>query len=228
MSENKEENKGEDRSGSNGKRKIVPAGKGNRLSGVLFNPKAYQILAHLFNNPDKEFSISEIKDAVDVSRPIISKLVNDLRDLGLVEKRKKGNLYLISLNENSPYYYPLKDILNLDSEPFEKAAEELIEELKDEELLAGIISVYLFGSVARGVPEIDSDIDLLFVHEDEFSEEDKNSIQNFLTSEEKRLKVNFSVTWYEKEELERDESRGIAFVERVKGEGEHLYGEELW
>lgn len=203
-------------------------GGSNRLSGVLFNSKAYQVLVYLFENSEKEHSISEIVEGVDVSRPVISGLVNELRDLGLVNKKKKGNLYLISLNSDSPYYSHLENILDLDAEPLREAAAGLVDALDEEDLLSGILSIYLFGSVARGIPTVDSDIDLLFVEEENFKELDEKEIMNFIAAEENHLKVNFSVTWYKEDELMRDVSRGIAFAKRVKEEGVKLYGEDLW
>lgn len=205
----------------------VSADEGSRLSEVLFNQKAYQILAHLLDSPDGEFSISEIKESVEVSRPVISKVVDSLKDIGVVNKRKKGNLYLISVNVDSTYYKPLQEILQLDSKPLKEAAEELLEGMEEEGLLEDVVSVYLFGSVARGVPRTDSDIDLLFVHDD-LSEENKKSVQNFVSKMEKRLNVSFSITWYGRKELRDQKAHGVALVERVEEEGENLYGEELW
>lgn len=199
-----------------------------KLSEVLFNDKAYRILGHLFDNPEEEFSITEIKENVDVSRPVISDVVDSLKDTGVIDKRKKGNLYLISVNENSAYYQPLDEILQLDSKPLEESAEKLLGELKSEKLLKRIVSVYLFGSVARGVPRTDSDIDLLFVHESGLSEDEKTSIENFTRSLEKKLKVTFSITWYEEGDLKNDRESGVAFAERVGEEGKHFYGDELW
>ena len=203
-------------------------GGSNRLSGVLFNSKAYQVLVYLFENSEKEHSISEIVEGVDVSRPVISGLVNELRDLGLVNKKKNGNLYLISLNSDSPYYSHLENILDLDAEPLREAAAGLVDALDEEDLLSGMLSIYLFGSVARGIPSVDSDIDLLFVEDGELDESDKENVMAFIAGEEDRLKVNFSVTWYDENELKKSLSRGIAFVERVKEEGVKLYGEDLW
>lgn len=203
------------------------SGESRRLSEVLFNRKAYQVIAYLLDNPDKEFSISDIKEGVDVSRPVISDVLNSLKDIGLVDKRKKGNLYLVSVNRDSTYYGPLEEILQLDSRPLEKAASKLIQGLKERELLGEVVSVYLFGSVARGVPRTDSDIDLLFIHDD-ISEEDKRSVQSFATSKEKRLRVQFSITWYGRAKLENDRISEVAFVRRVEKEGKHLYGEKLW
>lgn len=199
-----------------------------RLSEVLFNNKAYQVLAHLFENSDRKLSISEIEEAVDVSRPVISNLINDLRDLGLVSKEKKGNLYLISIISDSPYYEYLEHILDLDAEPLRNAVTKLVGDLEEEGLLSGIASIYLFGSVARGIPKVDSDIDLLFISNSEFDESDKKDICNFVSKQEKNQKVSFSITWYDREELKSGLASGIVFVERVVEEGIKLYGEDIW
>ncbi|MDY6768603.1 MAG: nucleotidyltransferase domain-containing protein, partial [Candidatus Nanohaloarchaea archaeon] len=149
----------------------------NRLTGLLFNHKRYDILAYLLENEDRQLTISDIVEGVekDVSRQHVTNLVNDLRDLGLVEKEKKGNLYLIEVNTDSPYYEPLKDLLEIDAKPLRKAAEEVVEEVLDEfKVEDSIVAAYLFGSVARGAPQIDSDIDILLIYkEDQLSEKER-------------------------------------------------------
>ncbi|MFB6199750.1 MAG: winged helix-turn-helix domain-containing protein [Candidatus Nanohaloarchaea archaeon] len=202
----------------------------NRLTGLLFNHKRYDILAYLLENEDRQLTISDIVDGVeeDVSRQHVTNLVNDLRDLGLVEKEKKGNLYLIEVNTDSPYYEPLKDLLEIDAKPLRKAAEEVVEEvLDDTEYENSIVAAYLFGSVARGAPQIDSDIDILIIHKEDLSEKGQQVITDMFETHGSELKVSFSITWYNQEEWERDVKRESAFTERVQDEWIHLAGEQL-
>lgn len=204
----------------------APSKGKERLSGVLFNHTRYEILWFLLNNPDEQYSIADIQNAVDVSRPIISDFVNELRDIGLVEKKRKGNLYLISVNQDSPYLYALQDLLELDAKPLKESAEEVADELIT---YTGVTSIYLFGSVARGTPRIDSDIDILIVYNDnEFDEDVKRKIDSQVHKKGDEWNLTFSLTYYSEKTFQEDKEAGIALLERIEEEGEHLAGEKLW
>jgi predicted nucleotidyltransferase/biotin operon repressor len=204
-----------------------------RLSALLFNQKRYNVLAYLLNHTDEQLTIGEIVEGVDVSRPHVTNLVNDLRDLGLVEKRKKGNMYLISVNDDSPYYDPLRALLQIDAAPLQDAAEDVVEDVLQEQLDGDlvedrVVAVYLFGSVARGTAGIDSDIDILIIHrEDLLGPDQQEIVRDLFANDGDELRVSFSVTFYTQQDWERDRRRGIAFVERVAAEGIHLHGEQL-
>jgi predicted nucleotidyltransferase/DNA-binding transcriptional ArsR family regulator len=205
-----------------------------RLSGLLFNHKRYSILAYLLTHEDEQLTVGEIIDAVDASRPHVTNFVNDLRDLGLVEKEKKGNMYLITVNEDSPYYEPLYELLRIDAEPLQRAAEEAVDTVLDKHLDRGdriedqVVAVELFGSVARGTPQIDSDIDILIIHkEDTIDAAAQDELRDLFAKHGDELKVSFSLTFYTQDEWERNRRRGVAFPERVAEEGLRLHGEQL-
>ncbi len=196
-----------------------------RLSGLLFNHKRYNILAYLLTYADEQLTIGEIIDDVDVSRPHVTNFVNDLRDLGLVEKQKKGNLYLITVNEDSPYIGPLRTLLAIDAEPLRLAAIDFTDKML-QTYGDSIKAVYLFGSVARGTPRIDSDIDILLIH-DKLPERTTSQIEGMANQYGDKHGVTFSLTWYRLDEWRRDQDHGIAFVERIKQDAEQLAGEDL-
>ncbi|MDY6788948.1 MAG: nucleotidyltransferase domain-containing protein [Candidatus Nanohaloarchaea archaeon] len=203
--------------------------EGDRLSSLLFNRKRYNILAYLLTHGDKEefITISDIADSVDSTRQHITNFVNSLRDLGLVEKRKKGNMYLIEVNRSSPYFGPLKDLLSVDARPLKEVAEDVAEEIMEEHG-EKIVSIYLFGSVARGAPRIDSDIDLLVVYqEDEWEDEERRRIEDDVIKKGNEFKVRIQMLWYSLEEWERGLRRGTAINRRIIEEGICLEGDEL-
>lgn len=203
-----------------------------RLSGLLFNRKRYNILAYLFDRADEQVTIGDIITDVDVSRPYATSLINDLHALGLVEKEKKGNMYLITVNTDSAYYGSLLKLLKIDAEPLQEAAERVVDDVLDLHLVSSsdpvpdhVAAVVLFGSVARGMPRIDSDIDLLIVHDGGVTGDDRDQLRRVFAKYGERLQVSFSLTFYTVTEWERDSQRGIAFVERVTEEGHVLWGE---
>lgn len=189
-----------------------------QLSETLFNKPRYRILNLILEKPEKNYSIKEIKQRTEVSRPIIAEFLEKLEEIGLVERTKKGNMYLTDINKESPYLEPMEKLLKLDTEPLKKEAKNLAEELVK---TGKAESVYLFGSVARGSPGTSSDVDLLVIHKGE-----KNKIQRQIEKKNKETGTNFSATYYTKKELEKDRERGIALIERIKEEGIQLAGEE--
>lgn len=197
----------------------------DRLSSLLFNRKRYNVLAYILANQDEQLTIKEIMEAVDVSRPHVTDLINSFRDLGLVRKEKKGNMYLITVNEDSPYLEPLEELLRIDAEPLRLAAIDFIDRAMQDGGQA-IVAAYLFGSVARGTPRIDSDIDILFIHED-MSEDARQRITDQAQQYGDAHGVSLSVTWYRRDEWERDRDSGVAFVERIQEEAEHIAGDDL-
>ncbi|MDY6789376.1 MAG: nucleotidyltransferase domain-containing protein [Candidatus Nanohaloarchaea archaeon] len=136
-------------------------------------------------------------------------------------------MYFIEVNASSPYCSPLKNILEVDSQPLKEAAEGVADDIM-EEYADGIVSIYLFGSVARGTPRIDSDIDILIVYkENRLGEEERQRIVDSVRRQEDKLKIHIQLLWYSKEEWERDLRRGISINERIVEEGIRLEGEEL-
>jgi len=204
-----------------------------RLSELLFNHKRYNILAYLFDRGDEQVTIGDIIEDVDVSRPYATSLINDLHALGLIEKEKKGNMYLITVNTDSAYYESLSQLLTIDADPLQRAAENAVNQVLDTCLMSTgnpvsdhIAAIALFGSVARGSPRIDSDIDLLFVHnDDQLTDDERDQLRHFFGKYGDQVQVSFSLTFYTEKEWKRDGQRGISFVERVDEEGITLYGE---
>lgn len=201
-------------------------GESPRLSQVLFNENRYAILAFLLNNPDSQYSIAEIQDEVEVSRPVISEFVDQLRDLGLVQKARKGPMYLISINRHSPYYDRLQDLLELDAEPLRESAQHIADELIAN---YNIASIYLYGSAARGTPKTDSDLDLLIIERDDLSDSEKSEAESFIRKQADQWKLTLHPMWMDEEDIEYfGEEMELPMMRDVKEEGIHLAGEELW
>lgn len=196
------------------------------LSEVLFKKGRRKVLELLATNPDKEFTIREISEKTKVSKPTITTLINNLKEVDLVKKRKKGVQYLIKINPSSPYFSKIKEILNLDTEPLKDLAKDAAESLQTE--FPEIKSIYLFGSVAKGRPTLTSDIDLLVLVSEDAPDDIINDLMAHLEGEMPAMELNISLTVYREKELERDERRNIELMRDVKREGELLVGEKIW
>lgn len=126
-----------------------------------------QVLRFLRDRPDQMFTINEIAESVDGSYPAVRDFLRELEDLDLVRIRKKGGSYLVEFNIDSRYFHAVDAIFQVEVDPLFDEADEFVHELMDSDDLEGkTVSVVLFGSVARGTADSNSDIDLLFVVED--------------------------------------------------------------
>jgi len=205
------------------------------LSQIMLKKAPRKILKYLMEHKEEQITITEIEDGTDCARTTITKFINSLRDLGLVKKKRHGMQYLIEVNTDSPYYSPLKRVLEIDTEPLRDLAKKVASELMYN-YSSGIRSIYLFGSVAKGIPTTTSDIDLLVVLKDEkkdstVQEADKRDfkeeLQAYADGVIKDSGVTPSLKFYTEKRLKKDEKRKIKLIENIKEHGELLEGEDV-
>ncbi|MFD1514111.1 nucleotidyltransferase domain-containing protein [Halomarina rubra] len=134
----------------------------------LFKSKATDdVLLFLTRNNTGSFSITELAEAVDYSRPTVTKTVDVLAENDIVVEQRDGTRRLVQINRDrltipdDPYLeIPQSEFHS----PVQTATEALVEKLDD------VLAVVLYGSVARGEADRRSDIDLwVLVREDRMS-----------------------------------------------------------
>jgi len=130
---------------------------------ILGSKFTMRVLKTLLHYRGKVFTIRELARLSDISHPAVSKVTKELEVAGVVKLQPVGKAYQIMLNDES---YILKSMI----EPMFKAEQQTVKELiatikpffKNEK----IISVAIFGSVARSQEGRTSDVDLLIVTKD--------------------------------------------------------------
>ncbi|MEE9614159.1 MAG: nucleotidyltransferase domain-containing protein [Thermodesulfobacteriota bacterium] len=121
--------------------------------GVLLVKTTHQkVLAFFLARPSGFFYGSEVSKKTGVSIGQVSKILNDLRRAGLVEKETKGKTELYRVLTDSAVLRTYKVLTTLIS------IEPLVEGLKKVSRL-----VILYGSCAKGTNVEESDLDLLVV-----------------------------------------------------------------
>jgi len=135
----------------------------NYVSQILGNKVTITALKALMRYKGKVFTVRELARLSGFSHPEISRVVKGLEESSIVKLQPVGRAYQITLNEES---YILKSIL----EPLFVAEQEtinsLISTIKPLFKNKKIVSVAIFGSVARGQERKASDVDLLIIAED--------------------------------------------------------------
>lgn len=114
------------------------------------------ILSLLADTPHSSFGIRDLGRAIDRPHRSISLAVEDLESLGLVTTTTKGGKKLVQINRDR-LTSPDDPILRVPQEEFRDPVRSLQEKILEE--LEDVTGVLLFGSVARGNADRQSDID---------------------------------------------------------------------
>lgn len=125
------------------------------------------ILLFLMRHRDESFSMTDIAEAVDYTRPTITKTVDVLSNNDLVVEERDGSRRVVQINRDR-LSLPDDPYLEIPQSEFHAPVKAATEALLDE--LNGVLAVVLYGSVARGEADRRSDIDLwVLVREDRMS-----------------------------------------------------------
>ncbi|MFA5772468.1 MAG: nucleotidyltransferase domain-containing protein [Thermoplasmata archaeon] len=141
---------------------------------VLGKESVRLALSTLQAYPVRYFTINEL--AREAGVPVMScwRAVKDLEKLGVVAVRRIGKSDAVSLNGDSSILKALTEF----KEPYIAAAEKFAKNAAE---IDGLKFCYLFGSVAKGVHKLGSDIDIALVYDDKFSEKKISSIVSKIT-----------------------------------------------
>lgn len=115
----------------------------------LYHQAPLRIFSFIAGHPEKVFCEREIRDATKTSTGSVNQILKLLLDLDIVEREKKGNLFLYSINSGNlllKYFKIFENILFIHS---------LVEKLKPY-----AYEIVLYGSCARGENTEKSDIDI--------------------------------------------------------------------
>ncbi|MFP4046005.1 MAG: nucleotidyltransferase domain-containing protein [Candidatus Aenigmatarchaeota archaeon] len=129
------------------------------LSETLVRRTALDLLKELIQHPDRELSIRALGKEAEISYVTARNLVSKLLQSGLLKEEKKSNGRFISLNTDSPYYGLIKEMVRMDTRPLVEVAESYAKEVSEK--VEDVEAILLYGSVARGDPDLSSDIDIL-------------------------------------------------------------------
>jgi len=196
----------------------------NSLDYIIKDNFEIRILRFLVLNKSR-FSGREIARKTNISAPQCHKKLKQLANEGLVEYEEIGNSMAYSIN-NGNY---LVEVL---FEPLFKKERHLIRLVAHEfvkKIKAPVLSVILFGSLARGKEKPESDIDWLIIVKDE---ETLNKVKEEINSAEKQITLvtgndvsSFLMT--AKQFRNRYIHESWPPIKDIKKHGEFIYGKSL-
>lgn len=131
----------------------------------LYGPGAVDdVLLYLSRNPLESFTPGELEGAIEYSEMTIRRAVEVLEKNDLVRYERDGNRKPVRINR-SRLSAPDDPVLQIPQEEYHHPVDTAVEEVKEE--LDEVVGIVLYGSVARGEADRQSDIDLwIAVNED--------------------------------------------------------------
>jgi predicted nucleotidyltransferase len=146
------------------------------------------LLAWLFEHPESEASESELARTLGIARPTVHREIRAALVTGIAKSRRIGQARLVSINQSSTYYRPLRELMMRSfGVPFQVATM-----LKN---IPGIDSAFIFGSWAARFSGVNGqrpigDIDLLVLGDPDRSLLYSDSLSDL----EKRIGYEVQVT----------------------------------
>ena len=134
------------------------------LTSLLFTDYRRLVLGLLLLHPDQRYHLREIARLTGTVPGTLTRELTKLADAGLLVKTKVGNQLHYSANRECPIFEELTSILRKTSGLVDVLAEALFP------LASRIDLAFVFGSMASGKANSNSDIDLMVVGDANFSE----------------------------------------------------------
>lgn len=121
-------------------------------------PKTRQgILAALFVQPDKPWYVSELARRMGVPSSSLQRELQDLTKAGILKTYRQGHMAYYQANKDSPVFADVRGLLLKTAGLVDVLADAL------KPLAAKLQLVFVYGSIASGQEQSDSDIDVMVV-----------------------------------------------------------------
>jgi predicted nucleotidyltransferase len=129
----------------------------SNLSNALFSRVQQRVLGLIFAHPDRSFYTSEIIKTVDSGTGAVARELSRLQRSGLVSVERIGNQKHYRANRHSPIFQELHRLV-LKTVALKEPLKAALEPYAD-----AIRSAFVFGSLAKGTDNAQSDIDLMVI-----------------------------------------------------------------
>jgi DNA-binding transcriptional ArsR family regulator len=121
-------------------------------------PKTRQgILAATLVQPQKAWFVSELARRMDVPSSSLQRELQDLTEAGILKSHRQGRMVYYQANTDSPLFPDLRGLLLKTAGLVDVLADAL------KPLASKLVLVFVYGSIASGEEQSDSDIDLMIV-----------------------------------------------------------------
>ncbi len=195
------------------------------LEDVLGTGVKIKVLRTLFSYPSKTFTIRELAESSNgVTHTGVRKALVNLIRSNLVNVEHHGQSNLVSLNRKNRLYRELSTLFGNESGSFSRFREDLAAGIP-----GCVVSCAIFGSVARASEKLDSDVDALFIA-DENVRDCRERIMDFLEVKSQKIIDEYGkvIIPYIMTRREFVRKRGAPFVKGILKNYAMVNGEDLW
>ena len=193
------------------------------LDDIFHNKNNVRILRHLVLFPSKVITGRGIARELGMNHATCIRALDSLVDMGAISRKSIGKSSVYEVPDDTVLY---KDLL---MPLFEKEAS-LLDDLVgivSKGIKQHILSVYVFGSVARGEDTPASDIDLVLVLK---AGGDKEMVEEVMAENEREAyrlyRIGTNTLLYTCDEFERMKQREHPLAREILSGGKLLYGKE--
>jgi predicted nucleotidyltransferase len=198
----------------------------NKLDDILNQPAKVKTLRFLFNERE-EHTGRAVAKAIGMSPSYTYMSLQELKQIGVIVTRRKGNSILYKLKDDN---YFVRNLLIPLFEKEKSVYSDIITMLKEHILKnkKAIISIAIFGSVAQSQESQRSDIDVLIVVA---GTSDKNKVIELTEELERRLAKSFNVALspyiVSKNEIIQKHKKNKQIIKSILNNNRLIYGEPL-
>ncbi len=177
----------------------------SNIGAVLFTKTQQRVLGILYGQIERSFYLNQLVRLADMGKGTIRRELEKLATVGILTTTKLGNQTHYQANRDNPIFSELHSIV--------KKTFGIVGVLSDAllEILPQVDFAFVYGSVAKGSENVNSDIDLMLVTSDlSYSE-----ILEKLEPAEKMLGRKINPTIYSKKELLDRIVNKQSFISRI-------------
>lgn len=178
--------------------------------GEIFGEGPMRVLGFFIKHPHNEFYLREISRKTGLSASAVKKYCDLLVGEKLLEESRKGNLRYFKPNLESRLYLGIKSSLNAQAVIKAGIVDYILENIPNTS------SITLFGSMAQGLDDENSDIDLLVIGKRPAKRPDYPE----------KLGRELNVHTYSWQQWKKKAGEDPAFYNEVVSKGTSLYGEK--
>ena len=169
-----------------------------------------KVVRFFLENPYEEVYLRQLAKRLKLSPFAIKKYSDLLLKENLITEERKANLRYFKANINNLFFRQLKISFSINSIIKSK----LIDFLKEN--LTNISSITLFGSIAKGNDDRNSDVDILIIGVDKYVD---------ITKFEEKMNKKITTHTFSWSEWNKKAKEDVAFYYEVVNYGVNLYGE---
>ncbi len=162
-----------------------------------------EILKLFFKDTEKEYYFREISKILNKEPSYYQKYLDRLVEDRILLDNRRGNMRFFRLNKEHPLYEEIKSIVSK-TVGLENELKEMVDKL------CGVECAFIFGSIAKGKENSNSDVDLMLI-----GDVDQNIFTPLLSSVESKISREINYHIYSREEIIKKIKERDSFISNI-------------